>query len=143
MEAKPKKTKEKILLFLVLLTLIGLYFVFDHIFPKASKHFEFIRTLSNHQVSYGGDPVHLSQAEFQALLDGLYEAKPTRKGSHSDHPQVNSYYQIDFDSDVDGIYPRLYLYEYGGEVYFEIPYGGIYKTNHNTLALLENKSLSE
>lgn len=134
----PGKKIKKILVYLALcLVFIGAYAVFDFIFPKAPKNFEFTGTLSNPQISYGQeDSSYLNEDAFYKIQIHLYQAKPTRNQTHNDHPQTNSYYKIEFESD-EGYDGRLYLYEFAGDVYFEIPYCGIYKTEPNVLTLIQ------
>lgn len=137
-ENKKEKANPKaiFLVSLMVVALMGCFWVMDFIFPKAPKNFQFMGELSNPKVSQGENTSALSQGEFQEILDRLYEAKPTRNQSHNDYPQVADYYKIDFDSHLDGFSGRLYVYESGGQVYFEIPYSGVYQTNHSTLSLL-------
>lgn len=132
-----KKIINMVVGLVITLVLIGTYYVFDQFYPKAPKNFEFVGNLSNAQLDNGEETLSLNDDAFYKLLLHLYQAKPTRQMSVNDHPTVGNYYKIDFDSDFNQFSQRLYLYEYGGQVYFEIPYCGIYKTDQGPLTLLQ------
>lgn len=131
--------KEKGILFLWVAVVVGvlLFTLYDQLFPKAPEYLLFDGTLTSHQVSYGQEEIDLSYEEFQAVLDHLYEAKPTRKLSVNDNPPVDSFYQMEFHTDSFQGTARLYLYQENDKIYFEIPYGHIYETDQSTLDLLQ------
>ena len=131
---------KKCLFFTVILAVAIIMFVMtfvigyravDHMFPKAKPidcpEIESITSASltkdtDESTSIAGD-------DYAVFLKNIQEAKPTRTMSVNDYPAVESYYVIEIVS-AEREYPYyIYLYEDAAEVFLEMPYEGIYKSN--------------
>ena len=128
-----ERTKKKTLIVgiiaVLLLVLIGGYSFINNIFPKArplnSPEIENILSVS--LAANEEDTVTVNRADFEELLRNINNAQPTRKMSVNDYPTVKPYYIIDIQtSEREYCY---FIYEDGTQVYIEIPYAGIYKSN--------------
>ena len=69
----------------------------------------------------------LEPADYEALLQLLSDATPTRKMTVNDQPYIQPYYTI-FISTSQREY-RYYIYQENGQIYAEVPYVGIYETS--------------
>lgn len=143
METKTKNkfmTLFKILLGgIFLLFLFGWWVVFHVFFPMAppSPHHGSISACT---VSLQGTETVLNSTTIEQLFSKLEQATPTRHMSANDNPDVSVYYTIHFIVEEIPTSRRVFLYELGGQVYYEIPYGGIYKTDYDTLTLLTQEN---
>lgn len=131
---------------------VGVYSLFNRMFPKANiPDFGYP---SAYEISYHarGDALSWERITLESEIDGdsytmptmldtlnfFSNATPTREMSGNDHPDVSPYFQIDMDcTGFSDTRVRFYVYARGEQVYFEIPYGGIYKTDPRVLTFLE------
>ena len=73
----------------------------------------------------------LRTADFGEILKYITNAQPTRTMSVNDKPTAKAYYTIEVDTAARQY--RYFLYAENSQVYIEIPYEGIYKTNQQVL----------
>ncbi|MBO7403990.1 MAG: DUF5301 domain-containing protein, partial [Clostridia bacterium] len=129
-----KKSQKRLKIFsvtaavLALLFIAGIILILHSLFPKA-KPVDFPEDFERLTViPYGSDTEQTVYPEDAALLlDVLRDAKPTRRQSVQDFPVEREYTTFTIHvSDASPSYHRFYLYEDGGDMILEIPYGGIY-----------------
>lgn len=89
-----------------------------------------------YKTSYNRQIIHLEQNEFTSLLKELEEARPTREQSLNDRPSHQQYYEINLQSNNLNTPTLVFIYEYGGKSYYEIPYTGIYTLNEGFFEIL-------
>lgn len=129
------KRKYVIIIVILCLVLIGGYFVFDSIFPKAGVISGPTQNRANKDklikaISLMWDDNSFAMVENQdigTVLQNINSAIPTRKMSVNDYPTVKDYYSIEIISSVRTY--RYFIYEENSQVYIEVPYEGIYKSN--------------
>ena len=135
--------KKSIILSVVILAVlfvmfISAYAVFDQLFPKAAA----INTPEKESVAAitivrnDGSSVDIAKAEHERLLQTIAKAQSTRKMSINDHPSEKEYYTIKAYTPGKEFY--YYAYTGGSEAYIEIPYEGVYKTDKQFLASIED-----
>lgn len=111
------------------ISLIGGYYIFDSIFPKAeaisypSKDIIIsISITQNNDVS-----IEVIESDFEDILLYISNVKPTRAMSVNDYPTSKPYYSISINTSAREY--RYYIYKEGSQVYIELPYEGIYRAN--------------
>ena len=126
-----KKAWLIIIIALSVLAVITGYTILDSIFPKASPinypDTENILTIT--LINNSGGTLSVEATNFDKILKNFTDAKPTRKMSVNDYPTAKTYYTIKIDTDSREY--RYFLYSENSQVYIEIPYKGIYKTNQH------------
>lgn len=136
-----EQTKKKLVQVLVatsgaVVTLgVGGFIAYLNFFPVAQASPDLGNVLS-YQVTFEQESVNMNENNFDELLSHLKSAKPTRQQSVNDRPIAESYYQINLEVDESPTSRRVYVYEDDGKVFYEIPYGGIYETDNQSLNLL-------
>lgn len=78
---------------------------------------------------------HSDKAWISEVVADMSGAKPTRKESVQDTPQVEHYIKIDIRLKAD--VNTLFAYEEGGKYYIEQPYQGIYKIDRQLFEKLQ------
>lgn len=137
------KKKSLIVIVILCLSLIGGYFVFDSIFPKAgpisgptqnrANKDRLIKSIS--LAKKDGSSVMVENEELGIVLQSIDNAKPTRKMSANDYPTVETYYIIEILSSVR-VY-NYFIYKENSQVYIEVPYEGIYASSREFYDFVE------
>ena len=131
--------KKKALIIGLIVALCGLIVggiaVFDNVFPMAEPikcpGADEIMSVS---VSLNDDEeVILSEELFFELLKEISEGEPTRRMSVNDYPTAEMYYKIVIEADRSYCY---FVYDENGQVYVELPYEGVYKSDNAIISLL-------
>ena len=78
----------------------------------------------------------IETTDIDKILKNIIDAQPTREMSVNDYPATKAYYTIEIDT-VARQY-RYFLYAENSQVYVELPYEGIYKTNQQFLDFVVN-----
>ncbi|MBQ9913297.1 MAG: DUF5301 domain-containing protein [Clostridia bacterium] len=128
-----KKTWVIIIIALLGIAVIGGYAVLNNIFPKADT-IKFSDTESITAITLiqkDGSFVAVETADFGEILKNIANAQPTRTMSVNDYPTVKTYYTIEVDTAARQY--RYFLYAENSQVYVELPYEGIYKSNQQFL----------
>ncbi len=137
MNAKKEIRKAKInikstflLTFLVIFVIcpLGIYSIYNKIFPKAEE-FEYpdYFLIESITVSKEGEQIYLSDEECRVLYKYISTAKPTRIMSANETPDVTPYFTVEIKSNDISIYGYGYIYQEIERFYFEIPYVGVYR----------------
>lgn len=122
-----------IIIVLTVIVIIGCYAVFDNMFPMANL-IDCPDAKSVTKIMLGqkdGVSVGVESVDFERIMIDIISAKPTRIMSVNDYPAVKEYYAIEVDTDARQY--RYFLYKDDSQVYIEIPYDGVYKTNQQFL----------
>lgn len=131
-----KKKTVVVLSLLAVTAVVGIYLVFNSVFPKAEPirypAHEEISSVS--VVSNDGAEFTLDEADIHAMLMNISSARPTRKLSVNDNPTSRPYYRMDIRTQ-ERVY-RYFVYQEGNQVYIEMPYEGIYTTGSNVLDII-------
>ena len=128
-----KKIWIVVIIALLGISVIGGYAVLDNIFPKAEP-IKFPDTESITAVTLSkndGRSVSIETADYGKFLKNITNAQPTRTMSVNDYPTQKTYYTITVDTAE--IEYRYFLYTENSQVYIEITYNGIYKTDQEFL----------
>ena len=128
-----KKTLVIIIIALLGIAVIGGYAILNNIFPKADP-IKFPDTESITAITLiqkGGSSVAVETADFGEILKNITNAQPTRTMSVNDYPTAKTYYTIEVDTAARQY--RYFLYAENSQVYIELPYEGIYKSNQQFL----------
>ena len=128
-----KKTWVIIIIALLGIAVIGGYAVLDNIFPKADPikcpDTESVTAIT--LIQNDGSSVAIEIADFGEILKNITNAQPTRTMSVNDCPTAKTYYTIEVDTAARQY--RYFLYAEKSQVYIELPYEGIYKSNQQFL----------
>ena len=112
---------------------IGGYAVIDHIFPKAEPincpTAESITTIT--LIHNNGSSLLVETSYINEILENVAAAQPTRTMSVNDYPTAETYYTIEVDATARQY--RYFLYAENSQVYIELPYEGVYKSNQQFL----------
>ena len=122
-----------IIIALLGIAVIGGYAILNNIFPKADP-IKFPDTESITAITLiqkGGSSVAVETADFGEILKNITNAQPTRTMSVNDYPTAKTYYTIEVDTAARQY--RYFLYAENSQVYIELPYEGIYKSNQQFL----------
>ena len=128
-----KKTLVIIIIALLGIAVIGGYAILNNIFPKADP-IKFPDTESIAAITLiqnDGSSVAIETADFGEILKNITNAQPTRTMSVNDCPTAKTYYTIEIDTAARQY--RYFLYAEKSQVYIELPYEGIYKSNQQFL----------
>ena len=128
-----KKTLVIIIIALLGIAVIGGYAILNNIFPKADP-IKFPDTESITAITLiqkDGSSVAVETADFGEILKNITNAQPTRTMSVNDCPTAKTYYTIEIDTAARQY--RYFLYAEKSQVYIELPYEGIYKSNQQFL----------
>ena len=128
-----KKTWVIIIIALLGIAVIGGYAILNNIFPKADP-IKFPDTESITAITLiqkGGSSVAVENTDFGEILKNITNAQPTRTMSVNDYPTAKTYYTIEVDTAARQY--RYFLYAEKSQVYIELPYEGIYKSNQQFL----------
>ena len=128
-----KKTLVIIIIALLGIAVIGGYAILNNIFPKADP-IKFPDTESITAITLiqnDGSSVAIETADFGEILKNITNAQPTRTMSVNDCPTAKTYYTIEIDTAARQY--RYFLYAEKSQVYIELPYEGIYKSNQQFL----------
>ena len=128
-----KKTWVIIIIALLGIAVIGGYAILNNIFPKADP-IKFPDTESITAITLiqkDGSSVAVETADFGEILKNITNAQPTRTMSVNDYPTAKTYYTIEVDTAARQY--RYFLYAENSQVYIELPYECIYKSNHQLL----------
>ena len=128
-----KKTWVIIIIALLGIAVIGGYAVLNNIFPKADPIMctdtESVTAIT--LIQNDGSSVAVEIADFEEILKNITNAQPTRTMSVNDYPTAKTYYTIEVDTAARQY--RYFLYAENSQVYIELPYECIYKSNHQLL----------
>ena len=128
-----KKTWVIIIIALLGIAVIGGYAILNNIFPKADP-IKFPDTESITAITLiqkDGSSVAVETADFGEILKNITNAQSTRTMSVNDFPTAKTYYTIEVDTAARQY--RYFLYAENSQVYIELPYEGIYKSNQQFL----------
>ena len=128
-----KKAWIIIIIALLGIAVIGGYAILNNIFPKADP-IKFPDTESITAITLiqkDGSSVAVETADFGEILKNITNAQPTRTMSVNDYPTAKTYYTIEVDTAARQY--RYFLYAENSQVYIELPYEGIYKSNQQFL----------
>ena len=128
-----KKTWIIVIIALLGISVAGGCAVLDSIFPEADPiscpTAESITTIT---LAQNDSPsLIVEAADAREILKHITDAVPTRAMSVNDYPTAKTYYSIEIDT-VERYY-RYFLYVENAQVYIELPYEGIYKSNQQFL----------
>ena len=119
--------------FFLVIAVIVCYVVFDVIFPKAqpvscptADEIFSVSVSRNNE-----DKFVIGEEQIKELLQKISQAKPTRKMSINDYPAAETYYEVEVSASRMYCY---FIYEENSQVYVELPYEGIYKSDYNMLS---------
>ncbi len=136
MDAKNKQTVlVGVILGFLLVALIGAYTAYISLFPMA-KPMDTVLPKDILSVSVcprGGEETVVSDAA--VLLALMADAEPTRTMSVNDTPATAMYYTVSMRTHEREY--RYFVYEDHGTVHIEIPYEGVYRAEHELLALVQ------
>ena len=128
-----KKTLVIIIIALLGIAVIGGYAILNNIFPKADPikcpDTESVTAIT--LIQNDGSSVAIETADFGEILKNITNAQPTRTMSVNDCPTAKTYYAIEIDTAARQY--RYFLYAEKSQVYIELPYDGIYKSNQQFL----------
>ncbi len=128
-----KRTWIIVIIALLGIAVIGGYVVLDNIFPKAKPincpTEESITTIT--LVQNNGSSLVVETTDISEILKNITDAIPTRAMSVNDYPTTKTYYTIEVDTSARQY--RYLLYIENSQVYIELPYEGIYKSNQQFL----------
>ena len=122
-----------IIIALLGIAVIGGYAILNNIFPKADP-IKFPDTESITAITLiqkDGSSVAVENTDFGEILKNITNAQPTRTMSVNDYPTAKTYYTIEVDTAARQY--RYFLYAEKSQVYIELPYEGIYKSNQQFL----------
>ena len=132
-----RKTWIVVISVLLAVAIIGGYAVLNNIFPKADP-IKFPDTESITAITLiqkDGSSVAVETADFGEILKNITNAQPTRTMSVNDYPTAKTYYTIEVDTDTRQY--RYFLYTENSQVFIELPYEGVYKSNQQFLDFIE------
>ena len=132
-----RKTWIIVITVLLAVAIIGGYAILNNIFPKADP-IKFPDTESITAITLiqkDGSSVAVETADFVEILKNITNAQPTRSMSVNDYPTAKTYYTIEVDTAARQY--RYFLYAENSQVYVELPYEGIYKSNQQFLDSIE------
>lgn len=132
-----KKRLLNILVISCIFLSLGFWYLFDSVFSKAEpierlEVEDIVSVLLSCNTPEG--TIQMSNQYHEDLIEHISEAKPTRRQSVNDYPTVRDYYGVEVQT--TGKQYRYFVYEEGTQVYIEIPYTGIYKSNNKLLDLV-------
>ena len=131
--------KKTVIIIITILGIIifGSYVFLDSIFPMVDTIvFSDTEQITSITLAYNNDcSLEVEETDIIDILNYLSDAKPTRTMSVNDYPTVKSYYSISVDTTSRQY--RYFLYVENSQVYIEIPYDGIYKSNQQFLGFIE------
>ncbi|MBQ8301908.1 MAG: DUF5301 domain-containing protein [Clostridia bacterium] len=130
--------KKSIIIVLIVFILfsLGIYLVYDAIFPKAEKlSYPDFSSVDSITVSLHDVPVSINQEECRMLYEYISASKPTRAMSVSEAPYEKNFYSIAINWDDISCFG--YIYEKQGQTYFEIPYVAIYALDSDALKYIK------
>lgn len=117
--------------------LMGALYLFNSAFPKAEpiRHPELEKVISiTLSCNTPERTIPMSEVYYKDLIQYISEAKPTRKQTLDDYPSNRPYYGIEVQT--TGRQYRYFIYEEGEQIYIEMPYTGIYKSENELLDLV-------
>ncbi len=114
-------------------SVIGGYTLLDSIFPKADAiSCPPSESISSVSLTQSGNSSVTAEAEdFEELLHNIRSALPTRRMSVNDSPSVKDYYTLSFETSEREY--RYFIYKESSQVYIELPYEGIYRSDRQVL----------
>ena len=138
---KSKRILVFIMLGLVLAASLGVYAVYNKLFPFAEPMDTALPKdiLSVSVCQRDGEETVVSDAA--VLLSLMADAEPTRTMSVNDTPTTAMYYTVFLQTNEWEC--RYFIYEDHGTVYIEIPYGGVYRAEQELLALVQSLTTGE
>ena len=131
--------KKKIITFIgvVIVMLIGAYWLFNDMFPKAEriKQLEISILESVNLHDNDNKEIVISEEELQKLINYINNAVPTRIISVNDYPVVRPYYVVEIKT-AERMFGYM-VYEDNGTAYVELPYEGVYEIDKEVIGILE------
>lgn len=132
--------KKAVLVAVVLIVCFGLLisvsYMLNEIFPKAKpiKLPDSVEAVSVSVAVNTDDAIAIDEACAAEVLLYISDAKPTRRQSVNDYPDVRPFYRLEIHSSERDY--RCFVYEEGSQVFIELPYEGIYTADSELLQLL-------
>lgn len=132
--------KKKVIAFIgvvVVMMLIGAYWLFNNMFPKAEpiKQLEISMLESVNLHDNENKEIVLCEEDLQKLINYINSAVPTRTMSINDYPSVRPYYVIELKT-VERRFGYM-IYEDNGTAYVELPYEGVYEIDREVIKILK------
>ena len=120
----------------VVIMLLGAYWLFNDMFPKAEpiKQLEISMLESFNLHDNENKEIVLSEEELQQLINYINGAVPTRTMSINDYPSVRPYYVIELKT-AERRFGYM-IYEDNGTAYVELPYEGVYEIDQEVIEIL-------
>lgn len=121
---------------LVGLIVWGTYAIFDNLFPMAdpirypsASNLPYKESISSISLAQNnGASVMVESDDIGTVLQNIANAQPTRIMSVNDYPAAKTYYTITVETPARKYW--YFIYEEDSQVYIEVPYEGVYTTNH-------------
>lgn len=132
-----KKKAVAITVIVVAVLVLGVYMVYDNIFPKAKpiKQLE-ISMIESVALSDNGDnEIVITDEELQKLLSYINGAEATRTMRVNDYPSARPYFVLEIKT-AERVF-RYMIYEEHGAAYAEIPYEGVYKIDREAIEIIK------
>ena len=132
--------KKKIITFIgvvVVIMLLGAYWLFNDMFPKAEpiKQLEISMLESINLHDNENKEIILTEEDLQKLINYINNAVPTRTISVNDYPVVRPYYVVEIKT-AERMFGYM-VYEDNGTAYVELPYEGVYEIEKEAIGILE------
>lgn len=133
---KSKRILVFVMLGLVLAASLGVYAVYNKLFPFAEPMYAALpKDILSVSVCQR-DGVETVVSDAAALLALMADAIPTRTMSVNDTPTTAVYYTVFLQTHERKCW--YFIYEDHGTVYIEIPYEGVYRSEQELLALVQS-----
>lgn len=120
----------------VVIMLLGAYWLFNDMFPKAEPvkqlRIGMLESVNLHDNE--NKEIVLSEEELQQLINYINSAVPTRTMSINDYPSVRLYYVIELKT-AERRFGYM-IYEDDGTAYVELPYEGVYEIDREVVEIL-------
>ena len=132
-----KKKTIAIIGVVVVMMLIGAYWLLNDMFPKAEpiKQLEISLLESVNLHDNENKEIVLSEEDLQKLINYINSAVPTRTMSINDYPSVRPYYVVELKT-VERRFGYM-IYEDNGTAYVELPYEGVYEIDWEVIEILK------
>ena len=130
-----KRTKKIAACALVLLIATCGYLALNTFFPKARPiSFPAAESVSAGSITAENVSAAIQPETLNVLVQHILRAEPTRRKSVNDAPAAEPCYLVRLQT--SGGEFRCYIYEEAAQVYIEVPYEGIYRSEQEVLDLI-------
>jgi hypothetical protein len=128
--------KKLFIVVIVLALIIGVYYLFNSLFPKAEQiDCPAVENVISASLSDSdGLKTEINEEDIKQLITDISKVQSTRKVSVNDSPAIRPYYKIVIITEEREYY--YFIYEEYNQIYLEIPYEGIYKSDRKIMDLV-------